>query len=105
MIAFFLEQSLKIVERFGLTERLAARKSDALYKRVFCNFSEYFVHVGKPTAVKGLKKKDGSTFDAKLVLGPKPYSGWAELAPREAKPKKPTARKGASSKPFGRRGR
>ena len=60
---------------------------------------------GKPTAVKGLKKKDGSTFDAKLVLGPKPYSGWAELAPREAKPKKPTARKGASSKPFGRRGR
>lgn len=60
---------------------------------------------GNPTAVKGLKKKDGSTFDAKLVLGPKPYSGWAELAPREAKPKKPTARKGTSSKPFGRRGR
>lgn len=60
---------------------------------------------GKPTAVKGLKKKDGSTFDAKLVLGPKPYSGWAELAPREAKPKKPTARKGISNKSFGRRGR
>ena len=60
---------------------------------------------GKPTAVKGLKKKDGSTFDAKLVLGPKPYSGWAELAPREAKPKKPTARKGAVNRPFGRRGR
>lgn len=60
---------------------------------------------GKPTAVKGLKKKDGSTFDAKLVLGPKPYSGWAELAPREVKPKKPTARKGIANKSFGRRGR
>lgn len=60
---------------------------------------------GKPTAVKGLKKKDGSTFDAKLVLGPKPYTGWAELAPREAKPKKPTAMKSAFNKPFGRRGR
>lgn len=60
---------------------------------------------GKPTAVKGLKKKDGSTFDAKLVLGPKPYSGWAELAPREAKPKKPTARKSAFNKSFGKRGR
>ena len=57
---------------------------------------------GKPTAVKGLKKKDGSTFDAKLVLGPKPYTGWAELAPREAKPKKPTSRKGTLNKPFGR---
>ena len=60
---------------------------------------------GKPTAVKGLKKKDGSTFDAKLVLGPKPYTGWAELAPREAKPKKPTARKSAFNKSFGKRGR
>ena len=60
---------------------------------------------GTPTAVKGLKKKDGSTFDAKLVLGPKPYTGWAELAPREAKPKKPTARKGIANKSFGRRGR
>ena len=60
---------------------------------------------GKPTVVKGLKKKDGSTFDAKLVLGPKPYTGWAELAPREAKPKKPTARKSAFNKSFGKRGR
>lgn len=60
---------------------------------------------GKPTAVKGLKKKDGSTFDAKLVLGPKPYSGWAELAPREAKTKKSTARKSAFNKSFGKRGR
>lgn len=60
---------------------------------------------GKPTAVKGLKKKDGSTFDAKLVLGPKPYTGWAELAPREAKPKNPTARKSAFNKSFGKRGR
>lgn len=60
---------------------------------------------GKPTAVKGLKKKDGSTFDAKLVLGPKPYTGWAELAPRETKPKKPTARKSAFNKSFGKRGR
>lgn len=64
------------------------------------------IAAGKPTAVKGLKKKDGSTFDAKLVLGPKPYTGWVELALREGKPtaKKPTARKGAGNKSFGRRG-
>lgn len=62
---------------------------------------------GKPTAVKGLKKKDGSTFDAKLVLGPKPYTGWVELAPWDNKPagKKSTGRKGAGSKSFGKRGR
>ncbi|WP_417059174.1 DNA topoisomerase [Ellagibacter isourolithinifaciens] len=62
---------------------------------------------GKPTAVKGLKKKDGSTFDAKLVLGPKPYTGWVELAPWDNKPagKKSTGRKGAGSKPFVKRGR
>lgn len=62
---------------------------------------------GKPTAVKGLKKKDGSTFDAKLVLGPKPYTGWVELAAREGKPaaKRPTGRKSSGSKPFVKRGR
>ena len=61
---------------------------------------------GKPTAVKGLKKKDGSTFDAKLVLGPKPYTGWVELAPRDGKPpaKKTACRKSAGNKSFGRRG-
>ena len=62
---------------------------------------------GKPTAVNGLKKKDGTTFDAKLVLGPKPYTGWVELAPRDNKPagKRPTGRRGAVNKPFGKRGR
>lgn len=62
---------------------------------------------GKPTVVKGLKKKDGSTFDAKLVLGPKPYSGWAELAPREAKPatKRLTGRKSSGNKYFAKRER
>ena len=65
------------------------------------------IATGKPTAVKGLKKKDGSTFDAKLVLGPKPYTGWVELAPREGKPaaKRPTGRKSGGSKPFVKRGR
>lgn len=38
---------------------------------------------GETVRVSGLKRKDGSTFDAELMLGGEPWDGWAKFAPRK----------------------
>lgn len=43
---------------------------------------------GETVHVSGLKRKDGSVFDADLTLGGEPWDGWAKFAPKKNRPGK-----------------